>query len=363
MNKRILTFCITALFSVTAFGCSEKKTPAKTETGETVPAFKLAYSEYISWAVFAAAHDQGLFDGREGKLGTLEKKRNVDIVLVKGDYVPTLDMYSGGQVDAVTMTNVDSLAPSLQRASVAVLPTSTSAGADVLIVPSSVTDVKQLQGKKVYGEERSVSEYMFRRNLVLKGEDASKYNFSHQAIDVATLAIKQDNVDIVAVWNPFGLDILKNRGSAVHVLMDSSTIPEEIIDMLVVAEASLNKEGGDRFVMALAEAYYTIAKQVKEGPMKRDTRISMLTDFAKGQNMNPEGDMDRMLEQTRFYGTPAAGAGLFESARLKDRMKTVVDLWVSVGYVKSAPTIGYGSATGSNLRFDPAYMKAVASGN
>lgn len=362
MNKRILSLCIAATFALTAFACSSKKESAKTESGKEAPSFKLAYSEYISWAVFAAAHDQGLLDGRQGHLGTLEQKHAVDVVLVKGDYVPTLDMYSSGKVDAVTMTNMDSLAPSLGRTSVAVLPTSTSAGADVLIVPSSVTDVKQLQGKKVYGEERSVSEYMFRRNLILLGEDESKYVFSHKAIDVATLAIKQEQVDNVAVWNPFGLDILKNRKSGVHVLFDSSTIPEEIIDMLVVSEAALNKEGGDRFAKALIETYYTVAKRMNESKTRRETRVSMLTDFAKGQNMDPESDMDRMLKQTRFYDTPAKGTDLFTSERLKKKMATVVDFCVSHEFVKKAPTISYGNAKGANLRFDPTYMQAVAGG-
>jgi hypothetical protein len=45
------------------------------------------------------------------------------------------------------------------------------------------------------------------------------------------------------VWNPFVLETL-NRRKDTHVLFDSTTLPNEIIDAVVMAQASLDKPGG-----------------------------------------------------------------------------------------------------------------------
>ncbi|MEO0530408.1 MAG: hypothetical protein AAF266_07485, partial [Planctomycetota bacterium] len=108
-------------------GCSKNETPVKT------PSFSLAWSEYPSWSVFGVAHENGLILKGEGKLGEIEKKWGVDIVLVQAEYDPCLSQYANSTVDAVCMTNMDSLAPATGRDSVAILPTSTSVGADACI--------------------------------------------------------------------------------------------------------------------------------------------------------------------------------------------------------------------------------------
>jgi hypothetical protein len=128
------------------------------------PSFSLAWSEYPSWSVFGVAHVQRLIDGRQGRQGPIEQKWNVDIVLKEAEYDPCLSMYGSGQCDAVCITNMDALNPAATRPSVVILPTSTSYGADALIVVNAIPDIKALRGKKVYGLAKSVSEYCFVRN-------------------------------------------------------------------------------------------------------------------------------------------------------------------------------------------------------
>src|SRR5207247_2947806 len=139
------------------------------------PSFSLAWSEYPSWSVFGVANELKLIDGAEGKQGPIEKKWNVDIVLKEAEYDPCLTMYGAAQCDAVCITTLDALNPSLSRPSVVILPTSTSYGADALIVPKTITDIKQLRGKKIHGLAKSVSEYCFNRNLELVGEKPADY--------------------------------------------------------------------------------------------------------------------------------------------------------------------------------------------
>ena len=95
-------------------GCGGNKTT-------DIPSFSLAWSEYPSWSVFGVAHEKGLINGEKGKLGPIEKKYNVDIVLKEADYDTCLTLFGTGTVDASCQTNMDSLAPALGRDSVVIL--------------------------------------------------------------------------------------------------------------------------------------------------------------------------------------------------------------------------------------------------
>ena len=118
------------------------------------PSFSLAWSEYPSWSVFGVANELKLIDAAEGKQGPIEKKWNVDIVLKEAEYDPCLTMYGAAQCDAVCITTLDALNPSLSRPSVVILPTSTSYGADALIVPNTIKDIRVVRtvagGRVVY---------------------------------------------------------------------------------------------------------------------------------------------------------------------------------------------------------------------
>ena len=230
---------------------------------EKLPQFSLAWSEYPSWSAFGVAHEYRIIDGRAGKTGPIEKKWGVDIILKEADYDTCIVMYGASQCDAACLTNMDSLAPSLTRPSVAILPTSTSAGADACIVTKDITEAKQLAGKKVYGLAKTVSEYTFVRNLELLGENPTDYAFTNMDPGAAALAMqqKQEGFDAIVVWNPFVLETLNKRKDT-HVLFDSTAIPSEIVDMVTMAQSSLDKPKGQDFACAIIEAFYEINKKL-----------------------------------------------------------------------------------------------------
>ena len=322
--------------------------------GNAPATFSLAWSEYPSWSVFGVAHLEGLIDKEEGKLGTMEKKWNVDIVLKEADYDTCLQLYGSGTVDAVCITNMDVLNPALTRESVAVLPTSTSMGADACLVVG-VDSVSQLRGVKVYGLEKSVSEYCFVRNLEELGEKESDHQFTNMDPGAAATAMQTQsgNVSAIVVWNPFVLQTLKTRSDA-KVLFDSTKIPEEIIDMVVVAKSALDKPGGDAFASAVIDAFYEISRRIEDPSTRDKTLLSIAAKFA---DLSVE-EMNTVVDQTRFYKDAAAGIGLFEGSKLPGTMEKVVGFCVEHTIVESAPTVVYGSGSGQ-LKFDPSYMKKV----
>ena len=243
------------------------------DAGAAVPCFSVAWSEYPSWSTFGVAGELKLIDGKKGALGPIEKKWGVDIELKQADYDPCLVMYGSGQCDAVCITNMDVLSPSLSRKSVAVAPTSTSCGADALIVSGDLKDVQSLKGKSVYGLAKTVSEYCFVRNLELLGEKEADYKFTNMDPGAAALAMQQkkEGYEAIVVWNPFVLETLNKRPDA-RVLFDSARIPGEIVDMLVVAADSLEKPKGREFACAALDAFYAVSARI-EDPRTRDETL------------------------------------------------------------------------------------------
>jgi NitT/TauT family transport system substrate-binding protein len=344
-----------ALTVLTMIGASLSSATAAT------PSFSLAWSEYPSWSVFGVAHVYKLIDGRAGQLGPLERKWNVDIVLKEAEYDPCLSMYGSSQCDAVCITNMDALNPALTRPSVVILPTSTSYGADALIVVNAISEIKQLRGKKVYGLAKSVSEYCFVRNLELLGEKESDHKFSNMDPGAAAVAMqqKQKDIEAIVVWNPVVLETL-NKRKDVKVLFDSTTIPNEIIDCVVVAQAALDKPGGKDFACAVIDTYYAVNNRIADPKTSDETLVALGEKFS---HLNL-ASMKKVVQQTKFYSTPKAGLDVLTGKDLQPIMKKVVDFCVSHEITSSAPKVGYGTkeeASGANLRFDPSYIK-LASG-
>ncbi len=321
------------------------------------PSFSLAWSEYPSWSVFGVANELKLIDGAEGKQGPIEKKWNVDIVLKEAEYDPCLTMYGAAQCDAVCITTLDALNPSLSRPSVVILPTSTSYGADALIVPNTIKDIRQLRGKKIHGLAKSVSEYCFNRNLELVGEKPADYKFTNMDPGAAAVAFqqKQAETEAIIVWNPFVLETLNKRKDA-HVLFDSTTIPNEIIDSVVVAQASLDKPGGKDFACAVIETYYAINKRIADPATKDDTLVALGEKFSHLDL----AAMKKVVQQTKFYSTPKAGLDLLTGGEIKSLTAKVTEFCVKQEITASAPKVGYGTkaqAAGANLRLDPSYIR------
>lgn len=322
-----------------------------------VPTFSLAWSEYPSWSVFGVADAKGILNGKKGELGPIEKKWGVDIELKEAEYDPCLAMYGAGQCDAVCITNMDILSPSGGRPGVMVLPTSTSFGADACLVTNDIKSVEDLKGKKVFGLEKSVSEYCFVRNLELLGQKESDYSFSNMDPGAAALAMQQkaEGQQAIVVWNPFVISTLAKRDD-VRVLFDSTKIPNEIIDSVVVAKESLNKEGGEAFACAIIDAFYQVNAAIADPATRDDTLIAIGEKFA---NVKLE-DMEKVVQQTKFYSTPDQGLDLLTGSDLPKIMNTVVDFCASHGIVETKPALGYGKkSTDAAVRFDPSYIQKV----
>jgi NitT/TauT family transport system substrate-binding protein len=340
-----------------AVGCERTGTTSRPDSSEladdNTPTFSLAWSEYPSWSVFGVADELGLIDGDSGMMGPIEQEHRVDIVLREASYDSCLNMFGSGDCDAVCMTNMDALIISPTRDGVAVLPTSTSNGADACLVTPAVKDVEDLKGRKVYGLKGTVSEYCFVRCLEKRGLDEKEFEFTNQDPGAAATSMQQgaETHEAIMVWNPFVLQTLQDR-SDVRVLFDSSEIPGEIVDMVVIGRDSLQKPGADRFVKAVMAAFYQVNDELK-GERGDEVLVALGEKFSKlGID-----EMRRVVEQTEFYQTPEAARDLMDGESFRQVMQTVEKFCIDHGLITEA-SVAYGTEDqGVKLRFDSSFLE------
>lgn len=318
-------------------------TPGSSGSTAKPATFSLAWSEYPSWSIFGVADEVGLINGKEGEMGSIEKKYNVDIKLILASYDSCITLYGNSQADAVCITNIDILGAAGSRNSVGILPTSTSAGADACIV-AGINSLEELAGKPTRGLEKSVSQYCFERCLEKLGKNPADFPFSQMDPEQAALAFqgKNDGINSIMVWNPFVMQSLRSRAES-KVLFSSETIPEEIIDMVVVGKDSLSKPGGEAFAKAVVETFYLMNKRMTALSTSDETLVGIGARFAK---LELE-DMKTIVKQTKFFGEPSDAVRLFGDERFqKETMPLVSKFCVKYGLTPQAVELSYGDGKG-----------------
>lgn len=362
--KRLLACLISScvvyqlLMLVVFVGCSTQAPEAK------LPAFTISPSEYPSWSTFMVAGKMGLINPKEGSpYSDLEKKHGVDIVIKAAEYEACMTYYSNGVVDAVCITNGDVLNPALSRPSTAIMPTSSSIGADAVLTEGD-KKFSDLKGVKVYGLSKSVSEYLHRRAVQINKLDPKDYPFAHLDPGPAAAALQTgaSEVKAICVWNPFQLTVLRKNPKA-KVVTSSEIIPYEIVDMVVVANESLKKPKGDDFATALCEIQYRVTKAMQDPATADKTYTALGEDFCKlGLD-----DMKLVCKQTRFFMTAKDGIAFFKGELAPDQKKPFPDLMKDTVVPVSqelkilegaAPSIGFGDDT-KQLNFSTKYMEKV----
>lgn len=323
------------------------------------PTFTLAVSEYPSWAVFPVASMEGIIDGAAGKQGTVEKKWNVDIVIKEADYDTCMTMYKAPTIaDAACLTSLDTLPLAQVRDSVAILPTSTSVGGDACVVVG-IDDLEKLKSVTTRGLDQSVSRYVFDRNLEIKGLNPDEFPFKSMDPAAAAKGMQTNQADFtsIMVWNPFVMQTLRTRDDSKR-LFDSSTIPNEVIDCVIVGADVLKKPGGEDFACAIVDAYYEVNKRIADPKTHADTLVKL---GAKFTNLGLE-DMEAVCQQTHFFATPEEALNLLNSDKFQNETNPlVVNFCIKRGMVtpkEGEKQIGFNDGK-ALLNFTDKYIKAV----
>jgi NitT/TauT family transport system substrate-binding protein len=333
-----------------------------------VPTFTIGWSVYAGWNPY-------FYMQRSGILGYWARKYGIDIKVQRFDYAASLDAFVSKNIDACTMTNMEALdMPAAAGVdSTAIIIGDYSNGNDAVLARDGLT-LAQLPGRPILLVQKTVSEYLLERALELNGMGSSLprlrlYNTSDSDIVGAYLG---DKSNLVAVtWKPLVSEIL-SQDHGVKELFNSSQIPGEILDLLVVRTDVLNRPDGSgvRFAKAVTAAWYeTMAQLTGTGP----DAAKAIAGSAAASDDSVTSYKDQL--QTTYLFRSALMADQFaNNPMLKQKMDLVREFCFEHGLlgqnIKSPDDVAIlypdGTVQGRKdrvrFRFDDAYLKLAAEG-
>lgn len=320
--------------------------------------FRVAWSHYTGWEPWAYAQQSGILKKWAQKYGI-----EIELTLVN-DYVESINLYTGGKFDACVMTNMDALTiPAVGGIdSTAIVIGDFSNGNDGIVMKKGAS-VKDLKGRSVKLVELSVSHYLLARALEMNGmkeKDLKVVNTSDA--DIAAV-FKTDANAAVVTWNPPLQQVRNDKGAT--MVFDSSKIPGEIIDMMVV-----KTKAPDTLKKALTGAWYEVMG-VMSGQGKATTEA---IDYMAKNSGATNAEFKAQLGTTAMFYKAADAAAFASGPELKKTMDHVRTFSFDKGLfgkgAKNKDFVGIGFADGSvlgnaknvKLRFDASFMKLAADG-
>jgi len=323
--------------------------------------FRVAWSIYVGWMPWGYAADSGIVKKWADTFGlTIE-------VTQFNDYVESLNQYTSGAFDAVTVTNMDALSiPSAGGVdTTAVIVGDFSAGNDAVFIKGA-GGLADLKGRRVNLVEFSVSHYLLARGLQQAGLSEADVTVVNTADPDMVGAFQTADVEAMVTWNPMVAEIEKLPDAT--KVFDSARIPGEIIDLMVASTASL-AENPD-FGKALAGIWYeTVTLMASDTPEGAAARAAM--GAASGTD---QAGFEAQLAATKLFDTPADAVAFTTSPDLKATMDLVRTFLFDKGLLgagaPSADVIGIalpggevlGDAANVKLRFTADYMQMAADG-
>ena len=355
-SRRLFKQVVTAaVFSgLTVFGSASALAAPKKD-------FKVCWTIYAGWMPWDYAKSSGIMD-------KWAKKYDIKVDVVQlNDYVESINQYTAGAFDGCTMTNMDALTVPAAGGvdSTALIIGDFSNGNDGIVMKGENKKLADLKGKSINLVEMSVSHYLLARALEsakLTEKDVKVVNTSDADL---VAAFKTKTVNTVVTWNPLLAEVAATP--KVSKLFDSSQIPGEIIDLMVVNSKTL--ADNPALGKALVGAWYEVMGIMSsDTPQGLDARTKMAV--ASGTDLK---GFDAQLAATKMFYTAKDAHAFATGKELPATMSKVSQFSFKHGLLgegaRSADAIGMqfsgaqtGNAKNVKLRFDPAYMKMAADG-
>ncbi len=220
--------------------------------GNTAQAkLKIAYSDWPGWVAWEIAIQKKWFE-----------EEGVAVQFLWMDYVPSMDAYAAGEVDAVTMTNGDALVVGATgKPSVAIIINDYSNGNDMIVAAPGIASMAELKGKKIGVELGFVCHLLALKGLEAAGLTAADVTFVNVPTDETPQVLASGAVQAIGAWQPNSGQALKALAGATPVFT-SANIPGLIYDVLAVSPESLQNRRADW--MKVVKVWYRVVEFLKD---------------------------------------------------------------------------------------------------
>jgi NitT/TauT family transport system substrate-binding protein len=195
---------------------------------------KIGYSDWPGWVAWEVAIEKKWF-----------AEAGVEVKFEWFDYVASMDAFAAGKLDAVTMTNGDTLVTGATGAKgVMIIINDYSNGNDMVIASPDVNSVAELKGKKIGVEVGFVSHLLLLNGLEKNGLTESDVTLVNVPTNETPQVLASGDVDAIVAWQPNSGQAL-NQVPGSRAVYSSADEPGLIYDVLAVSPTSLAKRKDD----------------------------------------------------------------------------------------------------------------------
>lgn len=240
------------------------------EAGQATP-LRIGYSDWPGWVAWEVGIQKGWFE-----------EAGVAVQFEWFEYVPSLDAFAAGQIDAVAVTNGDALVNASTGApGIMILINDYSNGNDMVVARPGIDSVEELVGGRVGVEVGFVAHLLFLKAIEEAGLSQDQFEVVNVATHQTPEVLATGEVDAIAAWQP-------NSGQALRALAGSTAIftsadvPGLIYDTLAVNPTSLAERREDW--KAVVAVWYRIADYIKD----EANRDEVLEIMSARVNLSPD---------------------------------------------------------------------------
>ncbi len=270
---------------------------------------RIGYSDWPGWVAWEVGIEKGWF-----------KEAGVDVKFEWFDYVASMDAFAAGKLDAVCMTNGDTLVTGSTGAkSVMFLMNDYSNGNDMVVGAPGIKSIKDLKGKKVGVEIGFVGHLILLNALKDNGMSEKDVELVNVPTNETPQVLASGQVAAIVAWQP-------NSGQALKLvpgskkLYSSADKPGLIYDMLAASPQSYSARKAD--YLKIAKVWYRIVDYI-QNPKTHDDAIKIM---ASRVGLKPE-QYEEIVKGTKILTLPEAKkffkkgdgfASLYGSSRISD---------------------------------------------
>jgi NitT/TauT family transport system substrate-binding protein len=270
---------------------------------------RIGYSDWPGWVSWEIAVENGWFE-----------EAGVDVTFEWFDYVASMDAFAAGQLDAVGMTNGDTLVTGSAGAQgVMVLLHDYSNGNDMIVAAPGITSVAELKGKKVGVEIGFVSHLLLLNALEKAGLSEADVELVNVPTNETPQVLASGDVDAIVAWQPSSSLALQSLPGSTAVYT-SADEPGLIYDLLVVSPASLAQNRSEW--RTVVDVWYRIVDYI-EDPATRANAIEIMAARVglSAAEYEPFLAGTRLLSReqaTAYFADKPGFASLYGSTRIAD---------------------------------------------
>jgi NitT/TauT family transport system substrate-binding protein len=374
MFKKTMTAALlatTTLFGASMIASAAQASQAQAPSCSTITPVKLGISIYVGWQPWYWAN-------QTGALKAAGARHCLDITVTEfPSYGPSLDAFAAKQVDALVITNMDTLMSRVGAGldSTVVIVGDYSNGNDAVLSKDFKT-FGALKGQIIYRAQNTVTDYLIERALQQNGMTASDIKLENLDDSAHVSGFAQKGVRNLGTWNPMTLQLQRTATPRypVNTVFNSASIPGEIQDLLVVDTDTLkaNPEIGDAFAEVWYQAMAVMNDKDAGGKFSPSAAKAVSVMASTASSTLPEY-LDQ-LKTTHMYYSAKEAAAFTDSAEMVKVTREVRDFCYARGLMGEGNTnpnaVGISFSNGTVLgdksnikfRFDSSYMKRAAEG-